>query len=109
MNQQIQTRWESKRTSESRMVEDVLRQVFPRTDAYRYNSASIRVRVVDERFKGLSTEERDAMVEPLLDRLPRDTQADIVNLLTLYSDESCDSFRISTANDEFEHPDESML
>jgi len=67
MSQQVQSHWAFKRTAETRRVEDALRQVFPNTDAYRYNSASIRVRVIDDRFKGKSIEERDAMVEPLLE------------------------------------------
>jgi hypothetical protein len=37
--------WESMRTDESRMVEDALLQAgFDQVDAYRYNSASLRVR-----------------------------------------------------------------
>ncbi len=47
------------RTAETREVESVLRMAFLTTDAYRYNSASIRVRVVDPRFAAKSTEERD--------------------------------------------------
>jgi stress-induced morphogen len=109
MSQHVTTSWESKRTAESRQVEDLLRRTFPDTDAYRFNSASIRVRVVDDRFRGLSVGERDAMVEPLLDELPRDTQADIVNLLTLYPDEPDDSVRARLANEEFERPSDSML
>ena len=109
MNQQLSSPWASKRTDETRGVEDVLRREFPTTDAYRYNSASIRVRVIDDRFKGKSIEERDAMVEPLLDQLPKHTQADIVNLLTLYPDESKDSFRAHLANEEFDNPSDSML
>ena len=47
-------RWETKRTDETRRVEEVLRSVgFQKVDAYRYNPASIRVRVVDPQFEGL--------------------------------------------------------
>ena len=47
--------WERKRTDETRQVEEVLRQAgFQQADAYRYNSASIRVRVIDPRFEGRS-------------------------------------------------------
>lgn len=109
MSQQVQSAWESKRTVETRRVEDTLRQVFPNTDAYRYNSASIRVRVIDDRFKGKSIEERDTMVEPFLEQLSKETQADIVNLLTMYKEEPHDSFRVHLANEEFENPSESML
>ena len=64
MSQQTMNRWESLRTEETRLVEKVLRARFPQTDAYRYNSASIRVRIIDPRFEGLAHEERDAMVLP---------------------------------------------
>src|SRR5437016_3359985 len=75
--------WEAKRTDETRQVEDALRQAgFETVHAYRYNSASIRLRVIDPRFEGLPTEKRDAMVEPLLERLPERTQADIMTLFT---------------------------
>lgn len=74
---------EAKRTEETRLVEDVLKKSgFEEVAAYRYNSASIRVRVIDSRFEGLSIETRDAMVEPHLETLPERTQADIMNLLT---------------------------
>ena len=75
--------WGNKRTAETRMVEDLLKQQFEQTDAYRYNSASIRVRVIDPRFEGMPREKRDAMVEQCLDRLPPETQSDIVFLFTL--------------------------
>jgi len=109
MTQQLSTEWEAKRTPETRMVEDFLRPSFPTVDAYRYNSASIRVRVIDDRFKGKSVEKRDAMVEPLLDQLPRETQADIMNLLTLYPGETNDFLRALVNNIEFEHPIASEL
>ena len=74
--------WEAKRTDETRMVEELLRQHFKQADSYRYNSASIRVRVIDPRFEGMSREKRDAMVEQYLDQLPSETQRDIVTLFT---------------------------
>jgi hypothetical protein len=78
----ITPRWESKRTDETRMVEDSLKGHFERVDSYRYNSASIRVRVIDSRFENMSRENRDGMVEPVLDKLPPETQRDIVSLFT---------------------------
>src|SRR5260370_26252780 len=75
--------WEAKRTDETRQVEEVLNPAgFAQVDAYRYNSASIRVRVIDRRFEGMPREQRDAMVEPHLKQLPERTQADIVTLFT---------------------------
>lgn len=110
MNRGTKARWKAMQTKETRDVERVLREVFPQTDAYRYNSASIRVRVIDSRFEGKSTEKRDAMVEPLLKQLPKSTQADIINLLTLTPEETSDSLnRKSLLNLEFEDPSRSML
>ena len=105
MSTQTANRWK-KQTAETRKVEEVLRKVFPHSDAYRYNSASIRVRVVDKRFEGKTAEQRDAMVEPLLERLPQNTQADIINLLTLTPSEQAAP---SVANLEFDEPSPSML
>ena len=102
-------RWESMRTEETRVVEKILRETFPNTDAYRYNSASIRVRIIDPRFHGKSNEQRDAMVEPLLDHLPKDTQADIMNLITLSPEEAAESAGNFLVNAEFEEPSKSML
>ncbi len=63
--------WEGKKTPETRMIEALFRTDFPRTDAYRFNSASIRVRVIDDRFEGKSIAEREAMALPLLKNRPR--------------------------------------
>lgn len=101
--------WEHLRTDESREVEDLLRQHFESADAYRYNSASIRVRVIDPKFRGLSREDRADLVEPVLSQLDESTQADIMNLVLLFPDEEKDSFQASINNDEFEHPSQSLL
>jgi stress-induced morphogen len=101
--------WEKLRTNQSRQVEDLLRKYFDSVDAYRYNSASIRLRIIDSRFKGLSREERDDLVEPKLSLLDENTQADIMNLVLLYPDEIRDSFRAYISNEEFDHPSKSML
>lgn len=105
--------WETKSTDETRQVEDVLRGAgFEKVDAYRYNSASIRVRVVDSRFEGLPHEKRDAMVEPHLEQLPERTQADIMNLFTFAPSElqqTPKTFREFLLNTEFEDPSPSML
>jgi broad-specificity NMP kinase len=105
MTQATAKPWEDKRTDESRRVEDVLRKAgFAEVDAYRYNSASIRVRVIDPRFDGLSAEARDAMVEPHLATLPERTQADIITLLTFAPselDERSKTLRARLLNLEF--------
>ncbi len=104
--------WEGKRTSETRQVEDLLRRHFEQADSYRYNSASIRVRVIDSRFDGLPREKRDAMVEPFLDMLPSETQRDIVTLFTLAPSELVQTpktFREYMLNSEFDDQSPSML
>lgn len=105
--------WESKRTAETRQVEDLLRKAgFATVDAYRYNSASIRVRVIDPRFEGLPPEQRDALVEPYLDQLPEHTQADILTLFTFAPSElqhTAKTSREFLRNAEFEDPSPSML
>ena len=106
---QTTSRWEMMRTDETRDIEKLLRKTFPRTDAYRYNSASIRVRIVDPKFEGKSNEERDSMVEPLLEEFPKEIQADFMNLLTLAPSELDTSSKKYLANAEFEDPSPSML
>jgi hypothetical protein len=107
------TTWEAKRCAETRQVEDVLRGAgFSQVDAYRYNSASIRVRVIDPRFDGLSVEKRDALIEPHLEQLPDRIQADITNLFSFAPSElnqASGSFRAYLMNTEFEDPSPSML
>ena len=105
--------WETKRTDETRQIENLLREAgFEQVDAYRYNSASIRVRVIDRRFEGLSVEKRDSMIEPYLEQLPERTQADIMSLFTFAPTDlkpKTDSFRTFVMNSEFEDPSPSML
>lgn len=104
--------WEKKRTDETRNVENVLGVQFEKVDAYRYNSASIRVRVIDPRFKGVPHEKRDEMIEPLLAKLPERTQADIITLFLFTPEEilqSQETFKQFLMNSEFEDPSPSML
>lgn len=107
------TKWESKRTDESRMVEaELLKAGFQRVDAYRYNSASLRVRIVDKRFEGIDREKRDSMVEPNIEKLSPNTQSDIVNLVLITPSEldaTSDTFREFMLNTEFDNPSPSML
>lgn len=105
-------KWENKRTEESREVENSLRRAgFQQVDAYRYNSASLRIRIIDSKFEGLDAEDRDAMVEKELDKLPENTQGDIVFLLTLAPTdlESDEALGRRMLNHEFEHPSRSEL
>lgn len=105
-------RWEAKRTDETRMVETRLSRQFKQVDAYRYNSASIRVRVIDPRFEGMKREQRDALVEAGLDKLPPETQRDIVTLFTFAPSEltqTPETFREFMQNTEFDDPSPTML
>ena len=104
-------RWEAKRTDETHMVEDQLSSHFRQVDAYRYNSASIRIRVIDPRFEEMKREQRDAMVEAELDKLPPETQRDIVTLFTFAPSELTQtpkSFREFMRNTEFDDPSPTM-
>jgi hypothetical protein len=106
------TKWEGMRTDETRAVEAFLGKQFEQVDSYRYNSASIRLRVIDSRFEGRSREERDTMVEQWLDQLPAETQRDIVTLLTFAPSELTQTklhFREWLLNTEFDDPSRSML
>lgn len=104
--------WEAKRTAEARRVEDLLRQHFEQADAYRYNAASIRVRVIDSRFEGLSREGRATQVEQYLATLPPEIQRDIVTLFVFAPPEltlTPTTYRECLLNAEFEDPSPSRL
>jgi len=96
--------WEGKKTDETRKIEALFRAEFPKTDAYRFNSASIRVRVIDDRFEGKSIAEREAMVLPLLEQLPKETRDDVLLLLTLAPSEEKTFNGQALMNREFEQP-----
>ena len=101
--------WEKKKTRETRQVEEHLRKAYPRTDAYRFNSASIRIRIIDPQFEGKTASERQEMVIPLLDTLPKKTREDILRLLTIAPSELEGFTRKTVVNQEFEHPVPSQL
>jgi len=102
--------WQAKRTNETEMIERALKTKFPNTDAYRFNSASIRVRIIDDSFEGMTESQRDAMVDPILDQLPEETQSDIMLVLTMTTKEAKSRLsRYSLLNLEFENPLPSRL
>jgi hypothetical protein len=76
-----------------------------RVDARRYNSVSIRVRVIDPRFEGTNRSDRDKELWELMKALPDDTVADVTMLVLLAPSE----ITTSLANLEFEHPSPSQL
>jgi stress-induced morphogen len=100
-----------KRTAETRRIEELLKEHFPNYPsqyppvAYRYNSVSIRVRLVHDLFKGKSLAEREDMILPLIRQLPEKIQADITILLLLTPKE----VQTSMMNLEFENPTPSLL
>lgn len=95
----------AKKTREIQRLEEALRARFPRSEAYRYNSASIRIRIIDERFRGISKADREEMVFPILETLPDKIQDDIMVLLLITEDE----LDRSLMNLEFENPTPSPL
>ena len=76
-----------------------------RIDIYRQNSVSVRVRIIDPDFAGLSRPQRSDRVWKYLNRLTDDAQSDISTVLLLTPDESKTSF----ANFEFDDPTPSDL
>jgi hypothetical protein len=75
-------------------------------DLYRQNSASVRVRIIDRDFAGMSKRERNELVwKKYLDSLSDDAQADISMLVLLAPDEMAKSM----ANLEFDDPVPSEL
>lgn len=103
------TTWDQLKTDETRKVETLLRKHFQQADAYRYNSASIRVRVIDERFEGCPFEEREDLVMPVLTSLPKRTLADILLLILLAPSEVNTVNRNALTNLEFEEPSRTRL
>jgi hypothetical protein len=101
--------WENKRTQETREIESLLGQQFDRVEDYRFNSASIRVRIIDQRFEGKSMAEREEMVLPLIRKLPAKTRDDILLLLKLAPSELQGDNRHLLVNLEFEQPLPSRL
>src|SRR5438874_9375043 len=100
-------KWRPKRTAETKRIEKLLLKHFPDhapeypPAAYRYNSASIRVRVISDRFVGMDRGQRADIVYPILkEYLPEDTWLDIMMILLLTPDEVGES----SANFVFEHP-----
>ncbi len=78
--------------------------------AYRYNSVSIRVRIVSERFAGLDRVGREELVNPLIERLPDDVQDDITILLLLTPAEHAKRFeRLDLLDIEFDEPTASAI
>lgn len=103
---------QKQKTAETKKIEALLRKHFPDypddfpPQSYRYNSASIRVRVVSSEFAGKDRVERSELVYPILEKnLPEETWQDITMILLLTPDEVDESL----TNFEFEKPTPSSL
>lgn len=87
---------------------DAYEAAYPGAEAtlYRHSPASIRIRVVDRRFEGVTKSRRHADVwEFLAARVPADTMSDVSVVLALAPAELGMSF----ANSDFEDPTPSRL
>ena len=67
---------------------------------YRYNSASIRVRVIDPDFEGRDLVDRETEILPIIRKLPDDLQDQITMLFLVTPRES----KRSSLSAEFDHP-----
>jgi YD repeat-containing protein len=76
-----------------------------KVEAYRYNSASIRIRITDPDFKGLDRVEREEAVWPIIETLPEDDREQITVLLLITPKEKKSSFMSM----EFDNPVRSSL
>jgi stress-induced morphogen len=63
-----------------------------KVDVYRRNSGSVRIRVVDPDFQGVSMTDRDQGLWPLVESLPEDVVSQLSLLLLLTPKEATDSF-----------------
>ena len=96
------------KTPETRTIEEWLnKQGYAAAEAYRYNSASIRVRVVDSRFSGKSLTKREELVFPLIEQLPEDIFCDVTMLLLVTPEELNEPYNL--VNLEFDHPQPSSF
>lgn len=81
------------------------------TEYYRYNSASIRIRIVDPMFDGMSEDERENIAYAYIDQLP-DNIANDITLLLLFTDHEIanpETTIFGLANLEFDDPRLSRL
>jgi hypothetical protein len=74
-------------------------------EAYRYNPASIRVRIIDPEFRDKDILEREEVVDRILETLPEEVRAEITILLLLTPKER----QTSLGSMEFDDPTPSRL
>ena len=101
--------WDNKKTDETRSIETRLGREFSHIDAYRYNLASIRIRIIDPRFEGKSYAELEAMVHPFIMKLPKRSREDVLMLVLLEPGEVSTRNTQAITNLEFENPSRSRF
>lgn len=79
----------------------------PRKVVYQYNSA-IRIRVISSAFAGVSIDDREEALLPLLNALPIKMRSSITNVLLLTAEEAAGPQRIASAAFEEEEPDSKL-
>lgn len=95
----------------TRRIEQVLSKQYrpdhPQAEigVYRYNSASIRVRIIDPDFDGKSIVARESQVLPIIRKLPEHLQDQVTMLLLITPSES----ERSMLSAEFDDPRPSRL
>lgn len=100
---------QKRKSTGSRQVEELFRQSgFVSAECYEYNSASWRLLVFDERFRGKSQVQREEVVEPILKQLPEDTQEKLFLILLLAPGEET-TLSNSVLSHEFCDPSPSLL
>ena len=98
--------WKTRRTTETRLIEDALREAgFQQVDAYQYDKGSLRVRVVDSQFEGIAGDQRDELLLSPLQSLNERIRGDITTMLAFAPSELTQG-QASILNSEFEDPDD---
>ncbi|HUQ71294.1 MAG TPA: hypothetical protein VM165_17330 [Planctomycetaceae bacterium] len=99
---------DDRKTDESREIEALLKPHFAYVNCYRYNSAIVRLCVVDEQFRPMSQVQRHERIEPFLQQLSPDIQDELIYILLLAPGEAHD-VRYSQRYLEFMDPSPSIL
>jgi len=91
--------------SKEELVREELEKDFAEVEVRRYNQVSIRLRITDEKFRGLTFDEREREVHRSISRLPSDIQADITMLILAAPGEKVNPL----LNYEFDNPSPDRL
>jgi len=99
---------DERKTDETREIETLLQPHFAHVHCYRYNSAILRLCIIDEQFRPLSQVQRHERIEPYLQQLPPDVQDELIFILLLAPGEAHD-IRYAQRYLEFMDPSPSIL